>query len=121
LDAGHQLRHLLGIVEHVPDDLRRGVEVLDSLRLHGSTTSTRPFDSSGNEIRRQTRSGGVWLAVSTASIPEARSASWIAAQTAWIPAPPPSPMPFVPRSLKGEGLSMDAVLISGMSIACGTW
>src|SRR5437763_1514698 len=114
--SGHQLRHLLRIVEHVPDHLRRRVELADTLELHCDTNSTRRLDSSGLVISRQTRSGGLWLSVTTASIPAERRASWMAAHTAWMPAPPPSPMPFVPRSLNGDGLSIDAVLMSGMSM-----
>ena len=38
--------------------------------------------------------------------PALRSASWIAAQTAWMAAPPPSPIPFVPSEVNGDGLSM---------------
>ena len=65
---------------------------------------------------RQTRWYGLWLSVTIAPV-----ASWIAAQTAWIPAPPPSPMPFVPSGVNGDGLSIAPVASGGMSSACGTW
>ena len=39
----------------------------------------------------------------------------------WIPPPPPSPIPFVPSGVNGEGDSIAAVDSGGMSSVCGTW
>src|SRR5207248_287718 len=105
LDAGKQLRHLRRVVEHVPDELRRRVELPGALDLH-SLTSTSAAVSSGLVSIRHTRSGGLWESATTAFVPACRNASWIAAQIAWIAAPPPSPIPFVPSEENGDGLSM---------------
>ena len=85
---------------------RRRVELLDSFDLHVLSTSTRALLSSGFVINRHTRSAGLWLSETTPGIPALRSASWMAAQTAWMAAPPPSPIPFVPSEENGDGLSM---------------
>src|SRR5439155_18602715 len=105
LDAGEELRHSCGVVQHLPDELARCIELLRPFHLHGDRTSTVERLSSGDESSRHTRSAGLWLSVTIAP-PAERSASWIAAQTAWIPAPPPSPIPFVPSDENGDGLSM---------------
>src|SRR6266536_1115766 len=119
LDPGEQLRHLRGVVEDVPDELRRRVELPRAFDLHCCVTSTRAAVSSGAWSIRQIRSGGLWESLTTAGLPAWRRASWIAAQIAWIAAPPPSPIPFVPSEENGDGLSMCPVLISGRSSACG--
>src|SRR5215813_12757154 len=105
-DARQQLRDARGVHEDVPDGLRRGVELLGSFDLHVLSTSTRALLSSGFAINRHTRSAGLWLSETTPGIPALRSASWMAAQTAWMAAPPPSPIPFVPSEENGDGLSM---------------
>ena len=48
LDAGHQPRHLLRVVEHLPDRLARGGELLRSLQLHLEVTSTLARVASGS-------------------------------------------------------------------------
>ena len=45
-----------------------------------------------------------WLQLrQTVGLPRDESASCKAAQTAWMPAPPPSPMPFAPSGVYGDG------------------
>src|SRR5262249_7075873 len=103
LDTGHRLRHRLRVVEHLPHDRARSRERPLALDVHATCTSAR--ERSGCSISSQTRLYGFQLSCTIAS-PLPRSASWIAAQTAWMPAPPPSPIPFVPSGVKGEALSM---------------
>ena len=87
------------------------VEVLVSIALITIvTTALTTFfltttSATGQQSIRQTRSGGLCESVTTAGFPTRRSASWIAAQIAWIAAPPPSPIPFVPSEENGDGLS----------------
>src|SRR5207302_632391 len=95
-DPRKQLREPGRVHQDIPDDLHRRVELLDSFDLHVLTTSTRALLSSGFVINRHTRWAELWLSETTPGIPALRSASWIAAQTAWMAAPPPSPIPFVP-------------------------
>src|SRR5262249_38650108 len=101
LDAGHQLRHLRRVVEAVPHNCPRYREVALALDLHASTTSSPWRLADGSSIRSNTRNGGLHESV-TIGAPSGRSASWIAAHIAWIAAPPPSPMPFVPSGVNGE-------------------
>ena len=57
----------------------------------------------------------------TIGLPAARSASLIAAHTVCMGAPPPSPMPFVPSGVNGDGDSIASTFTGGMSSAWGTW
>src|SRR5206468_11326626 len=77
-DAGEELRHPRRVVQHLPDELLRGVELLRPFNLHDELTSTVERLDSGDESSRQTRSAGLWLSVTIAP-PAERSASWIAA------------------------------------------
>ena len=101
--------HLRGVVDHAPDDLARRVELLRPARR-----------SLGRHLDVLARPLGVLqhlpdavvgvVAVVTIAPPAARRASWIAAQMQWIPPPPPSPIPFVPSGVNGDGDSIAPVL-----------
>ena len=82
-------------------------------------TCARPRPSRGTTRRARRlaagsgsapRRGGRVAGVVTIGAPRGASASCSAAQTAWIPAPPPSPMPFVPSGVNGDGDSIAAGL-----------
>src|SRR5262249_51564326 len=102
LDPRHRLRHRRRVVEDAPHRRARGRERPLARDVHDSVTVT--FAPSVPSSICQTRWYGLQLSLTSAP-PFARSASWTAAQTAWIPAPPPSPMPFVPSGVNGDALS----------------
>src|SRR5579884_2380835 len=104
LHSGHRLRHRRGVVEHAPDVRPRRREGALAGDVHASVTCTRPPAPCGSLSISQTRWYGLALS-QTIAPPLSRNASWIAAHTAWMPAPPPSPIPFVPSGVNGEGLS----------------
>src|SRR5262249_1453318 len=105
LDAGHRLRHRRWIVQDLPDRRARRGERALALEVHASTTPTCERVLSGCWSISQTRLYGFQLST-TIALPLPRSASCSAAHTAWMLAPPPSPMPFVPSGVKGDALSM---------------
>src|SRR6476619_3067716 len=104
LDARHRRGHRGRVVEDVPDGGARRLEGALAGDPQRDSTATRLRLSSGSESSSQTRWYGLQLSY-TIGFPRGRSASCNAAQTAWIPAPPPSPMPFVPSEVNGDGLS----------------
>ena len=120
LDARHQLRHALRVVEHLPHHRPRRRERARPVDLHRCSTDTPARDASGSRSRSHTRFGGL-CEVATIGLPAERSASWIAAHTVCMGAPPPSPMPFVPSGVNGDGDSIASTFTGGMSSACGTW
>ncbi len=76
--------------------------------------------ASGSRSSSNTRCGGLQES-ETIGAPAGLSASWSAAQIAWIAAPPPSPIPFVPSGVNGDGDSIAPVFSGGTSSAWGTW
>src|SRR5262249_46814307 len=112
LDAGHQLGHLLGVVQDLPDDLAAGPDRPLPVDLHAGATSTPARLAPGSRRSSKTRWGGLHES-ETIGAPAVFSASCRAAQIAWMAAPPPSPIPFVPSGVNGEGDSIDAVLSGG--------
>ena len=61
LDARHQLRHLRGVVQHLPDDVARRGQLLRPLDLHAATTATLARVASGSCSIDQTRWYGLQL------------------------------------------------------------
>src|SRR5205085_12479586 len=98
LDSGHRPPHRRRVVQAPPHRVLRRLEAplaLDPHRLSTVTPPSSPWRSS------QTRWYGLQLRVIV--LP---SASWSAEHTAWMPAPPPSPIPFAPSGVKGDSDSM---------------
>src|SRR5207249_7968123 len=87
LDAGHRLRHRGGVVQHLPHSRARRVEAPVALDPHRLSTATPP----GPSLRSSSQTRWYGLQLRVIVLP---SASCSAEQTAWMPAPPPSPIPF---------------------------
>src|SRR5213082_1265846 len=121
LHAGHGLGHLRRIVQDLPDRRQRRLELPLAGDLHRLSTLTSFLVSAGLCSISQTRWYGLQLRHTIGPPPRLPSAFCSAAQTAWIPAPPPSPIPFAPSGVNGDSDSMKPFFIGGMSSACGTW
>src|SRR5262249_11565267 len=93
LDARHRLRERGRVVQDVPDRAARRLERALARDIHVPTPVTRAPASAGLFSISHTRWYGFALS-HTLAPPRPRSASCTAAHTAWMPAPPPSPIPF---------------------------
>src|SRR5262249_11423440 len=120
LHARHQLRHLRGVVDHVPDGPRRRLPLLRAADFPLAFPSTWARVAPGSRSISQPRWYGLRESYTIAR-PAGRSASWMAEQMQWMPPPPPSPMPFAPSGVTGDADSSEPVRSGGTSSAWGTW
>src|SRR3954447_2044729 len=121
LDTRHRLGHLRRIVQDAPDRRPRCVELSLAGDLHRLSTLTSLRVSAGFCRNSQTCWYRLQLRQTIGPSPRLPRAFCSAAQTAWIPAPPPSPIPFAPSGVNGDSDSMKPFFSGGMSSACGTW